>query len=54
MPVRTRRITLELHSNGEIMSGAKRNIHGAEMATEARPTNKIQYKVPPTMLLGSR
>jgi hypothetical protein len=32
---------LELHSNGEIISGAKRNIHGAEMATAAKPTYKI-------------
>ena len=42
---------MELHSNGEIISGAKRNIHGAEMATAAKPTyrkiNKMQlsYKL---------
>lgn len=29
---------MELHSNGEIKSGAKRNIHGAEIATAAKPT----------------
>jgi hypothetical protein len=27
------------------MSGAKRNIHGAEMATEARPTYRNIHKM---------